>query len=104
MHGKSDGDMKKYAFLNGDIITSKLSADEIMKRMRRLDLLRVMTEQNNCKAGISICKKALKAYNKMTGFTGIIKLTCFEKEWLSYKLESDFLSAEKREVIRFYTK
>lgn len=96
--------MKKYTFANGDIMTSELSADELMKRLRRLDILRVMTEQHECKEGRNICKKALNAYNKMNGFTGIIRLTFFEKDWLSYMLESDMLSNEDRKVIEFYTK
>lgn len=96
--------MKTYIFKNGDIMTSKLSAPELMKRLRRLDVLKVITEQRKCKHGRNICKKALNAYNKMNGFTGIIKLTFLEKDWLSYMLESDMLSNEDREVIKFYTK
>lgn len=95
--------MNKYTFKNGDIMTSELSADELIKRLRRLDILRVLTEQNECKEGKSICKKALNAYNKMIGFTGIIRLTFSEKNWLSYKLENGFLDDEEREVVNFYT-
>lgn len=97
-------EMKQYKFKNGDVMTSKLSAEELMKRLRRLDTLRVMTEQCECEEGQNISKKALRAYNKMNGFTGIIRLTFLEKDWLSYKLEDDFLDDEEREVIRFYTK
>ena len=96
--------MIKYAFTNGDVMTSELSADELMKRLRRLDTLRVMTEQHDCKEGKSICKKALNAYNKMNGFTGIIRLTFLEKDWLAYMLEDDFITDEEIKVIEFYTK
>ncbi len=96
--------IKKYTFKNGDVMTSKLSADELMKRLRRLDTLRVIVEQNECKEGQSICKKALNAYNKMNNFTGIIHLTFLEKDWLSYKLEDEFIDDEDREVIEYYCK
>lgn len=96
--------MRKYTFSNGDIMTSKLHAKELMKRLRRLDTLRVMVEQNDCEEGRNICKKALRAYNKMENFTGIIRLTFLEKDWLSYKLEDGFLDEEDREVIEFYIK
>ena len=102
--GESEKGMKKYTFSNGDVMTSELSAEELMKRLRRLDTLRVMVEQNDCKEGRSICKKALRAYDKMNNFTGIIRLTFLEKDWLSYKLEDDFLDDEDREVIEFYSK
>lgn len=94
---------RKYMLSGGYTITSNLSsADEIMKRRRRLSTLCVITEQNDCKEGQSICKKALRAYNKIENFTGIVRLTPVEKDWLSYKLESDFLSNEGREVVKFY--
>ncbi len=96
--------MRKYTFKNGDVMTSRLSANELMKRLRRLDTLRVIVEQNECEEGKSICKKALKAYNKMDNFTGIIRLTLLEKDWLSYKLEDEFIDEEEREVIEFYCK
>ena len=60
--------MKKYTFTNGDVMTSELHAEELMKRLRRLDTLRVMVEQNDCEEGRSICKKALRAYNKMENY------------------------------------
>lgn len=96
--------MKKYTFANGDVMTSELSADELMKRLRRLDTLRVMTEQHECKEGKNICKKALNAYNKMNSFTGIIRLTFLEKDWLRYMLEDDCMTDEEIKVIEFYTK
>jgi len=96
--------MKKYIFTNGDVMTSELHAEELMRRLRRLDTLRVMVEQNDCEEGRSICKKALRAYNKMENFTGIIRLTFLEKDWLAYKLEDDFLDEEDREVIEYYIK
>lgn len=96
--------MNEYRFSKGDVMTSKLNKEELIKRINRLDLLRVMTEQCECVAGQSICKKALKAYNKMENFTGIIHLTSLEKEWLWYMTEDSTLGGEKREVIEFYTK
>lgn len=86
------------------IMTSKLPWTEVFKRSRRLDLLRVMVEEHACEEGRSICKKALRAYDKLNNFTGVIKLTSCEKEWLSYMLENEFLSDEDREVIKFYIK
>lgn len=96
--------MKKYTFKNGDVVTSELEVNEMLKRMRRLDVLRVLTEQYECEKGESICKKALRAYNKVKGFTGIIRLTDIEKDFLSYKLESSFITDEEKEVINFYCK
>lgn len=95
--------MKTYTFSNGDVMTSRLPKEEVTKRLERLDTLRVLTEQHECKEGKSICKKALRAYNKMDGFTGIIQLTFLEKDWLSYMLEDEFCSDEDKTVIRFYT-
>ena len=96
--------MKKYTFSNGDVITSELEVNELVKRTKRLDLLRVMTEGYESGEGVNICKKALRAYNKKKGFTGIIRLTAIEKDFLSYKLEDSFITEEEREVINFYCK
>ncbi len=96
--------MKKYTFKDGTTVTSKLSADEIIKRMNRLDTLRVLTEGFTEDVGMGICKKTLRAYNKLNGFTGIIRLTQIEKEFLDYMLEDKFLDNEDRETIKFYTK
>lgn len=93
-----------YRFRNGDKVTTNLKAKEMLKRMNRLDTLRVLTEQHECEEGRSICKKALKAYNKLDGFTGIIRLTFSEKDWLGYMLEDNFLDDEDRECIEYYTK
>lgn len=94
--------MRKLTFADGHQITTKLSNDEILKRMRRLDTLRVLTEQHENEEGKNICKKAIKAYNKQDNFTGIIRLTFLEKDWLSYMLESDFIDGEEEETIKFY--
>lgn len=94
--------MRKLTFTDGHQITTKLSNDEILKRMRRLDTLRVLTEQHENEEGKNICKKAIKAYNKQDNFTGIIRLTFSEKDWLSYMLESDFIDREEEETIKFY--
>ncbi len=85
-------------------MTSKLKKDEFLRRLNRLDTLRVMTEQCECVAGKSICQKALKAYNKTENFTGIIRLTQFEKEWLWYMTEGTSINEKRRKVIEFYTK
>ena len=94
--------MKRYRFSDGHEITTDLPIEEVMKRMKRLDTLRVMTEGYEEGEGQSICKKALRAYDKEQ-FTGIIRLTTTEKDFLGYKLEDDMIDDEDREVIRFYT-
>ena len=94
--------MKRYTWEDGYSITSKLSIKEVVKRMNRLDTLRVLTEQSECEIGKSICKKALNAYNKKDNFTGVIRLTNLEKDWLSYMLESDFNTEEDIKTIKFY--
>lgn len=97
--------MFKYTFSNGEVVTSRLPKDELIKRMKRLDTLRVLTEQHECAEGRSICRKALQAYNKLDDFTGIIRLTFLEKDWLAYMLEDDrYLDDDDREAIRFYCK
>lgn len=94
--------MFKYTFQNGDVMTSKLDKEEIIKRLNRLDTLRVIMEGYDEGVGRDICEKALRAYNKMEEFTGIIRLTSDEKDFLCYKLESPYLSDEERKVIEFY--
>lgn len=96
--------MRKYTFKDGTVVTSKLSANEMIKRMNRLDTLRVITEGFTEDVGMEICKKALRAYNKLNGFTGIIRLTQVEKEFLDYMLEDNYIDDEEREVIKYYTK
>ena len=96
--------MKKYTFKNGYVLTSNLEAKELVNRMNRLDTLRVMVEENDCDEAKSICRKAMNAYNKTNGFTGIIRLTAFEKDWLSYMLEDELLSEKEKEIVRFYCK
>lgn len=96
--------MKKYTFSNGDVVTSELNKEELIKRTRRLDTLRVMTEGYDRGEGLKICKKALRAYNKVKGFTGIIRLTTTEKDFIGCMRERSFLTDEEKEVINFYTK
>jgi hypothetical protein len=96
--------MKRYILEDGTVVTTKLSAKEMVKRMDRLDALRVLTEGFTEGVGRGICEKALRAYNKLNGFTGVIRLTYTEKEFLDYMLEDDYLDDEEREVIKFYTK
>lgn len=92
----------KYTFKDGTTYTSKLNRDEFIKRLNRLDTLRVLVEQHECDEGQSIYKKSIKAYNKFDNFTGIIRLTFTEKDWLGYKLESDFIDDEDVECIKYY--
>ena len=96
--------MKRYTFKDGHQITSKLSAKEITKRMDRLDWLRVLTEGYEEGEGFNICQKAIKAYNKTDNFTGIIRLTTIEKDFLSYLLEDTMLSDRDINVLSFYLK
>ncbi len=94
--------MKRYTFTNGYQITSNLTANEVLERMNRLDWLRVLTEGYEDGEGKSICEKAVKAYNKKDNFTGIIRLTVLEKDFLGYMLENEFNTDKDIEVIRFY--
>ena len=94
--------MYKYTFKNGDVVTSRLKKEEMLKRMDRLDTLRVLTEGYEEGEGFNICNKARKAYNKMKDFTGIIRLTVLEKDFLSYMLESEYNTEEDIEVLNFY--
>ena len=94
--------MYKYTFSNGDVVTSNLKKDEMIKRMQRLDNLRVLTEGFDEGEGATIAAKAWKAYNKTDNFTGIIRLTFAEKDFLGYLLESDMLTDEDRECINWY--
>lgn len=101
-----------YRFSNGDVITSTLPKEEFMKRMNRLDTLRVLVEgfvfdkgdESYNEIANSIYHKALNAYNKTNLFTGIIRLSFTEKDWLGYLLESDMLDEEDKDVIKYYIK
>ena len=94
----------KYTFQDGTTYTSTLSKDTFMQRLRRLDTLRVLTEGyiGTRDYGETICKKAIAAYNKTDHFTGIIRLSFGEKDWLGYLLESDMIDDEDEAVINFY--
>ena len=96
--------MKKYTFKNGDVVTSELDSKELCIRMRRLDILRVMTEGYESGEGFTICQKALRAYNKVKGFTGIIRLSSTEKDFLSYLYENSYNDNEEIEVLNYYVK
>lgn len=93
--------MFRYTFNNGETITSKLGKDELMKRMNRLDILIVLTEQYEEGCGKDICRKALRAYNKLNDFTGIIRLNLLEKDFLGYMLEG-MITEEEEKVIKSY--
>lgn len=94
--------MRCYTFTDGHTTTSKLGRDEILERMRRLDWLIVLTEGYTTGVGLGICKKALRAYDKAEGFTGIIHLTLEEKDFIGYMLESDMLTDRDRAVLEYY--
>lgn len=83
---------------------TKLSNEEFKTRFNRLAQLICMFEDYPEGPGHTIHQKALKAYNKTNGFTGIIRLTFTEKDFLSYKLEDQFIDKEEIELIRFYCK
>ena len=95
--------MKRYTFKDGHSITSKITdSREIMRRLNRLDWLRVLTEGYTEGEGYSICKKAWRAYNKVDNFTGVIRLTSLEKDFLGYMLDGDMIDDHDREVINYY--
>lgn len=96
--------MNTYRFTDGHTISSKLTKEEVLKKMKRLDVLRVLTEGYEEGEGYCICQKALRAYNKTDPFTGIIRLTFLEKDFLGYCLESECITEEEREVVNFFTK
>lgn len=97
--------MKRYTFNDGFTCTSNLTIQEILKRMRRLDVLRVLTEEIEDETYQNICKKAIKAYDKEDNFTGIIRLTPYEKEMLMIIREDNrYITEEDKEVLDFYTK
>lgn len=94
--------MKRYTFSDGHTITSKLDSKEVLKRMDRLDWLRVLTEGYEEGEGKSICDKARKAYDKTDNFTGIIRLSLLEKDFLGYMLESTMNTPKDIEVLQYY--
>ena len=79
--------MNIFFFEDGIKVTTKLSLNEHLKRYNRLDYLRVLTEGYIEGEGYNIFKKALRAENKNENFTGIIRLSHIEKEFLSYMLD-----------------
>lgn len=95
----------KYTFNDGTVYTSVLPKDIFIDRLARLDTLRVLTEcyLGEASYGDSICRKAINAYNKYDNFTGIIRLSFGEKDWLAYLLESDMLDDNERDIIEFYS-
>lgn len=62
-----------------------------------------LIEQHTCKEAENILDKALRALYKTDNFTGIIRLSFSEKDWLGYLLECDFLDKNDINVIMFYT-
>nr|DAH13056.1 MAG TPA: hypothetical protein [Caudoviricetes sp.] len=92
--------MITYLFSDGRYCTSKLDGVELNKRMRRLDLLRVMTEGYESGVGYGICQKALRAYKKTENFTGIVRLTTVEKDFLSYLMDGH--DGEYLNALRYY--
>lgn len=54
--------MRSYSFSDGHIVTSKLNTAELLKRMKRLDCLRVLTEGYESGEGHTIFQKVWRAY------------------------------------------
>lgn len=82
----------------------RITAAEAQKRYNRLDALRVMTEGFEEGEGHSIAAKASRAENQPdSNFTGIIRLTLDEKDFLGYILsDNEYLSDYEKEVLKFY--
>lgn len=93
--------MRKLRFTDGHEIITNLEPKEVLVRMNRLDNLRVLTEGFETGEGKAICKKALRAYDKKE-FTGIIRLTFLEKDFLGYMLENTCNTEEDIETINYY--
>ena len=94
--------MKTVTFKSGEIFTTNLEPAEMMRRMNRLSLLiAAMEGRSENEDYYRIYKKAVKAYNKKDNFTGIIRLTSYEKEMLDY-LDEDMMPEKELEAIRFY--
>ena len=89
---------------DGYSITTNLSKQEALKRMDRLSNLRVLMEGYDAGVGLGICKKALNAYNKQDNFTGIIRLTNTEKEFLSYCYMDEYGDIDDIEDMDEYAK
>ena len=95
--------MYKYTFTDGTEITSKLQIEEVIKRSERLSWLIVLTEGYDDGEGLKIHDKAVKAYNKVKNFTGIIRLSSIEKEFLSYIFyENKMLCNRDIETLKYY--
>lgn len=94
--------MRRITFNDGHQITTNLSNEEVIKRMNRLDWLRVATEGFEDGIGVNICRKALKAYNKTDNFTGTIRLNTLEKDFLDYMYHENMLHPKEKEAIGYY--
>lgn len=95
--------MKRYTFKDGHQITSRLDAEEILRRMDRLDWLRVLTEGYEEGTGRQICEKSIRAYEKAENFTGIIRLSIIEKDFISMMMEGN-TDQRDIETLSFYLK
>lgn len=82
----------------------KITVQEAKKRYNRLDTLRVLTEGYEEGEGYNIYQKAFRAENKSTEeFTGIIRFTATEKDFLGYILsDNEYLDEYEKEILRFY--
>ena len=94
--------MRMITFRDGRVMHSHLTDREVLKRLNRLNKLIILVEQNDCPEAQSIYNKATNTYKNNKNFTGIIRLSTAEKDWLSYKLECEFNSEEDVECIAFY--
>lgn len=95
----------RYEWPDGKWLTTELPMKEMLNRLNRLDTLRVLTEGYEEGEGYNICQKAWKAWNKQENFTGIIRLTNTEKDFLGYiRYENEYLDRDDIRCLDFYLK
>ena len=78
---------------------------KLQKRIELLSHLIDVVEENESDIAKSILKKAVRAYNKpVKEFTGIIRLTSAEKDFLSYYMECEHISPYCVEAVKHFAK
>ena len=91
------------SFKDGFTCTTYLDTDICVDRMKNLDNLRVLVEGYDAGEGKRIYEKAVAAYNKRDHFTGIIRLSTTEKDFLGYILaENDCITDQDRDTLKRY--
>ena len=93
-----------YILLSGEKYKSNLPMDKFCEVFYRLCYLMVLTEEYDDEVYKNIHRKAKRAFDKMDGFTGIIRLTTLEKDFLGALLEDELLDDEYKKVIKHYIK